>query len=383
MGEERQTLLRASFARFAEALGGWDILRLNPTYGAYAYFVFFDGNDNNTWDSAEVDGEPIFIASWNFDPENPASIDSVNGTDPGLDPDITDELILGVEHAFRPELVMGLNLTWRNISDVMEDRDFLRQPDGTVRLATRDDYFLERTLEGTLPDGRPYAADFYALHPGLSYTGGDYRTNGDRQREYLGGTLTLTKRLSNQWMARGYFNYGKTEWDIPDSFYEYDDPTDDREPWDNDGELFFEWGKWREVYLQSTWSFNVNGMYQVAPDRPWSFNVAGNIYGREGYPLPYYALFTSPTDGRSRRATVLDRSDEFRTQDVYTVDLRLDKEFAAPKGISLTFSIDAFNVFNQNYVLRRDLQLNSPRPNYLNETLSPRIFRLGVRLSWR
>jgi hypothetical protein len=383
VGEERKTLLRASFSRFAQALGVGEFARVSPIYGAYAYFVFFDGNDNNMWDNAEVDGEPIFLFPWGFDPEDPASLESPNVNDPSLDPDITDEVILGVEHAFRPELVVGLNLTWRHISQVQEDRDFLRQPDGTVRLARREDYFLERTLEGTLPDGSPYAADFYALYPGLSLTGGDYRTNGDRQREYLGGALTVTKRLTNQWMMRGYFNYGRTKWDIPDSFYEFDDPTDDREPWDNDGELFFDWGKWREVYLQSSWAFNVNGMYQVAPDRPWGFNLAGNVYGREGYPLPYYARFTSPTDGRGRSATAVGRSDEFRTQDVYTVDLRLDKEFAAPGNVSLTFSIDAFNVFNGNYVLRRALQLNSARPNYLNETLSPRIFRLGVRLSWR
>ena len=383
LGEERKTLLRASFSRFAEALGVGDIVRVSPIYAAYAYFVFFDGNDNNMWDSVEVDGEPIFLFPWGFDPEDPASLESPNVNDPSLDPDITDEVVLGVEHAFVPEFVVGLNLTWRNISHVQEDRDFIREPDGTVRLATREDYFLERTLEGTLPDGSPYAADFYALYPGLSYTGGDYRTNGDREREYLGGALTVTKRLSNQWMLRGFVNYGKTEWDVPESFFEFDDPTDDRVPGDNDGELFFDWGKFGEVFLQSTWSFNVNGMYQVAPLRPWSFNVAGNLYGREGYPLPYYVRFVSPTDGRARWATAVDRSDDFRTQDIYTLDLRIEKEFAATGNVGLTFSIDAFNVFNENYVLRRSLRLNSPRPDYLNETLSPRIFRLGVRLSWR
>ncbi len=77
------------------------------------------------------------------------------------------------------------------------------------------------------------------------------------------------------------------------------------------------------------------------------------------------------------------RSDGFRTQDIYTLDLRLDKEFAATGGLSLTFGIDAFNVFDQHPVLRRDLRLNGARPDYLNETLSPRVYRLGVRLSWR
>ena len=42
------------------------------------------------------------------------------------------------------------------------------------------------------------------------------------------------------------------------------------------------------MWLQSTWSANLNGMYQVAPDRPWGFNFAANLFAREGYPLPYF-----------------------------------------------------------------------------------------------
>jgi len=383
LGQERQTLIRASYSRFAEQLGTGDINRVNPVAGAYAYFYFIDTNDNNMWDGREIDGEPDLIAWWGFDPENPTALETPDVIDPALDPATTDEILLGVEHSFRPELVVGLHVTWRNVTDVREDRDFLREEEtGAKRLATRDDYFLERTLEGTLPDGRPYATDFYSLLPGFSYTGGSYRTNGDRKKEYLGANLTLTKRLSNQWMLRGYLSYGKTDWGIPDSFFHFDDPTDDRDTWDNDGELFMEFGKRRQVFLQSNGSLNVNGMYQLAPDRPWGFNVAGSVYARQGYPLPYYVRFVSRTDGQGRSAAV-GRSDDFRTQDIYTLDLRLEKEFAATGNAGLTFGIDAFNVFSDNYVLRRDLALNGARPDYLNETLSPRIYRLGVRLSWR
>jgi hypothetical protein len=33
-------------------------------------------------------------------------------------------------------------------------------------------------------------------------------------------------------------------------------------------------------------------MYQVAPDRPWGFNLAGNLTGRQGYPIPYFTRVT-------------------------------------------------------------------------------------------
>ena len=51
-----------------------------------------------------------------------------------------------------------------------------------------------------------------------------------------------------------------------------------------------------DIWMQASWSYNVNGMYQFAPDRAYGFNVAANIYGREGYPIPYFAA-VNPGDG--------------------------------------------------------------------------------------
>lgn len=70
-------------------------------------------------------------------------------------------------------------------------------------------------------------------------------------------------------------------------------------------------------------------------------------------------------------------------EDIFVADLRLEKEFAASGSTSLTFSIDAFNIFNEGYVLDRIRNLNSPIANWVRETLSPRVYRLGVRLNWR
>ncbi len=43
------------------------------------------------------------------------------------------------------------------------------------------------------------------------------------------------------------------------------------------------------MFINSTWSYSLNGLYQIAPDRPWGFNVAANLNGRQGYPLRYVA----------------------------------------------------------------------------------------------
>ena len=123
-------------------------------------------------------------------------------------------------------------------------------------------------------------------------------------------------------------------------------------------------------------------MYQVAPERAWGFNVAANLTGRQGYPIPYYEN-KSGSDGIRRRIGVADSITDFRYDDVFTTDVRLEKEFAATANTSLTFSIDGFNIFNDGTVLSRENNVSSSRYQWALRTIHPRVWRLGVRLNWR
>lgn len=76
-------------------------------------------------------------------------------------------------------------------------------------------------------------------------------------------------------------------------------------------------------------------------------------------------------------------ADDFRYEDVYTVDLRLEKELRAWGHGALSLSADLFNALNDGTVLRRETRLGLGSSNYVVETLSPRIWRLGVRLGWK
>ena len=234
--------------------------------------------------------------------------------------------------------------------------------------------YFDGRLFGELPDGTPYSYDTFAANPNLRSTGGTFLTNGDRQAESFSAAITLTKRLSNRWMARGFFNYVfKEEWSVPSSYFDNNDPNR-LGPEVIDGQGF--------SGLNSKWQWNLNGMYQVALDRPWGFNVAANLTGREGYPITY-TRNTFGSDGIGRTIMVVEDVDDFRYDDVFVADLRIEKEFAATGNIGLTFSIDAFNIFNEGYVLSRNTNLNSGSADWVNATLSPRIYRLGVRINWR
>ena len=123
-------------------------------------------------------------------------------------------------------------------------------------------------------------------------------------------------------------------------------------------------------------------MYQVMPDRSWGFNVAAHLSGRAGSPIPYFVP-QAGLDGISRNILAADKVDDFRNDNIAIMDIRLEKEWRATGNTSLTFSIDGFNIFNDGAVLQRFDNLNSGNAAWVREVLSPRVWRLGVRLNWR
>ncbi len=396
LGKESKTLLRASYSQFAEQLETDDLDRVNPAGTSYLTALWYDTDGSGTFNGSTLAGngpdQVVVINTNGFDITNPTALVSPNVTDPNLDPPITDELILSAEHALIPEFVVGAQVTYRKVSDLTEFRTFVRDADGNVRVNRREDYLLDSVTTGVLPNGTPFEVPAYVLNPALSYTGGELFTNGDREREYLGYSVNFTKRLSNQWMMRGYFQIGETEWDVPASHFAFQSPNlciEDEFGCNGaaggsiDGGLFAEVSAAKDdVWLQSTWQYNINGMYQVAPDRPWGFNVAANIFGREGYPLPYYVDVTT-SDEEDWDLLASTNLDDIRADDIMTVDLRLDKEFAASGNVSFTVGVDAFNVLNENYTLQRERALSTGQANFLRETLSPRIWRLSARINWK
>jgi hypothetical protein len=123
-------------------------------------------------------------------------------------------------------------------------------------------------------------------------------------------------------------------------------------------------------------------MYQVAPERVWGFNVAANLTGRQGYPIPYFESVPG-TDSIRRCIGVADSITDFRYDEIFTADVRLEKEFNATGNTSLTFSIDGFNIFNEGTVLSRENNLRSSFSEWALRTIHPRVWRLGVRINWR
>jgi outer membrane receptor protein involved in Fe transport len=127
-------------------------------------------------------------------------------------------------------------------------------------------------------------------------------------------------------------------------------------------------------------------MYQIAPDRPWSFNVAANLTGRQGYPLRYVERVVRDTIADNAGSGIdipIDADpNAFRYPDIHVVDLRVEKEFTF-SDFGLTLGADVFNAFNESYVLQRQGVLGRGNSDFVTEILSPRVVRVGARVSFR
>ena len=395
LGTERKTLLRASYSRFADQLGTATAGTLNPLLGqSYRYFLT-SNNGGPTLDRSEI-GRELGSPSGNVNPFTLQPLQS-NAVDSGLKAPLTDELLLGVEHALLPDFVVGLNLTYRKFTDILEaerlvfdstDPFSLANLDSVGRVNRRSDY-EEHTQTQAGPDGRTYTIHYWELRPGVTTRNGFLLENGDREQQYKDASLTFNKRLSNRWMMRGNVSWQDWTWQIPDS--ENEDPTDTVGGGIVDGTDVLQGsgvvsGSKGNVFISSGWSYSVNGMYQIAPARPWGFNVAANLTGRQGYPLRYVDRIVRETisDGAGLGRDVPLNSDAgaFRYPDIHVVDLRAEKELTF-SDFGLTLGIDVFNALNESYVLQRQGVLGRNNSDHVLEILSPRVYRLGARISFR
>jgi hypothetical protein len=131
-----------------------------------------------------------------------------------------------------------------------------------------------------------------------------------------------------------------------------------------------------DIYINAKWQLNANGVYQL----PWDSEVAGNLFGRQGNPVPVFRQAALGLDG-AQRVLISPALDDQRFDNTWNLDLRLAKRVAT-NHVTARVEFDLFNVFNGNVDLQRER--NGASPNYfrLNQILSPRILRVGVRLTF-
>ncbi|MGZ7080518.1 MAG: hypothetical protein ACXVJT_13990, partial [Thermoanaerobaculia bacterium] len=133
------------------------------------------------------------------------------------------------------------------------------------------------------------------------------------------------------------------------------------------------------------------GVYQVPVVET---SVGFNLTGRQGYPIPWAHRVTTSEGFKYVLAT--GDIDTYRHPNLLNLDLRVAKDIRISRA-GLTLSADVFNVTNKATILQRNTRLGrgattddlydpilrpSRSGNRITEIQSPRVFRLGARLSF-
>lgn len=389
LDDNRKTVARVSYARYAGALNAIDVFSENAAGAYYPYLAYnwVDLNGDHQAQRNEVLVDDGVAYSNVIDPANPTGNSTPDRIDPDYKANIDHEFIVGVDRELMPNLALNVAYTWRRSNRITawNPRNGLVSDNYSanerVTLQALERTFVAQTFT---PDGNLVAAN-----PGRIVT-----NRPDYHRGYNGFELSLIKRLSNKWMARAAFSYmdWKEHFDGPASVQ---NPTS-TEPRDgtHGGPLIDggpvalrSYGDKGDVYFNSKWQFNASALYQL----PAGFEVAGNVYGRQGN--PFVAIMRLPTgnDG-NLRALATPALDTIRLDNLWTFDLRAAKNMRLGPTVTLGLTLDVFNVFNRSTVLQRTRQVNAldDQDNQIVsnaffqplELLNPRIARIGVRLGF-
>ena len=392
LGTAKKTLIRGAYNQYASMLGTAAIAFGNPFY--YVQSITYFGQDING--DRVVQRNEIFddLGYYFFayvDPANPGSAEATIRLDYDTEPQRTDEFIIGLEHELLPSFVIGANLTQRNISEITWLQFEKHQGQGDYY--TPADYVVAGQVTGTLPNGESYSLPYYTVREGLPNPVYQVLTNRpDYEQKYESIEIFATKRLANRWMLRGNFTLSDWTQEIGDGAIQ--DPTQLRGPaltsvgcTTCDGSIVWEQsagsGAKQDIFINSGWSYNITGLYQL----PLDFTVGASLVGREGYPKAYSHIVAA--DGVEKYVLLPGYNDE-RYEDIMNLDLRLAKEFRIAGRAGLTLSADVFNVMDERTVLQRDSNLASgpgagdPSESYdhIRELQSPRVIRFGARLSF-
>ena len=388
LGADRKTLLRASLNRYTDQMGGFTVYGTSPAAYSYLYYYFTDLNANGRAEANEIirEGGPFDngIYSWyNIDPLNPSV--STRRWDSDLSAPTTDELILGFERQILADFSIGVNGTYRKFNDLVGL--WPEKTRGAGDWYSSSDYELAETRASfTVPNGGPTFTNIpiYDLKetvaPPVYFA---FRNLPDYSQDYVGLELNGTKRMSNRWMLRGNFTWQDWKQNIGDDGIL--DPTHLRTAngcSSCDGDIVVSGagegsGAKGGIYINSRWAYNLTGAYQIPVVEA---SLGFNLTGREGYPIPYFLRYSSSEGGKN---VLLGDIDAYRLPNVTNLDLRLAKDLRfGPAGVTL--SVDVFNILNSNTELQRnmDYRRSTTLQHQVTEVLSPRVFRLGARLTF-
>ncbi len=385
LGEDSDTLIRASYGQFASLLSsGASGFLSGPVASSALYYFAFDDNNDGLAQRDELDQGILLFAS-GFDLDNPTDTSTVNRISSDLSSPRTHELIFGIDRELPiPNSALTASVTYRRFTN------FTWAP---LIGITGADYGPVGTHTGTIPaagGGGAVSQELYAPLPGVEAPtgmGAELRNNTGYYQRYLGWEVNFIKRLSNRWMARIGYSYNDHREFFSDRAAGIIDPTPTPTSPKRDGGLVITStrgsGKSSIYFVSPKFQLVANGLYQA----PFGINIAANLLIRQGYGQPYFEnIDAHPRDFGASKNVLLSRDvGANRLPAIRDFNLRIGKEFRVDT-MTMNVDLDWFNILNADTVLGRQYDLSrAPGPTGPGQTLeimNPSLLRLGFRLGF-
>ncbi|MGZ8851898.1 MAG: outer membrane beta-barrel protein [Thermoanaerobaculia bacterium] len=377
IGQSKRTAVRGSYNRYVDQLGSSDAGASNPFYyPQILYYYWSDANGDKKVQKSEVDFASGIYSSVGLDPDNFSNAAVSNGR---IDydhhkPTTTDEFLVGVDHELLPGFAVGATFTHRNRKNFVWDQ--YEKTQGQGDFFTAADYVLASApFTGSL-NGQPFSIPYYQLKvPSQRPTFYATRNRPDYSQSYDGLELTAQKRMNNRWEMRGQLTWGDWKQHVGAAAIQNPSPL-----LFGDGCFTCDGGavassSGSDGYINARWSGSLTGIYQL----PWQMTFGTVITGREGY---INGFNVSQRVDRVTRRYVINKFEDYRFPNLYQVDLRLARQIRVAGNTGVELSVDAFNVTNQRAILWRDYTVTSASPTPIQEIQSPRVVRLGAKVSF-
>jgi hypothetical protein len=300
--------------------------------------------------------------------------------DPNLKAPVTTSLVGGVDRELVRNLGLQVSYSYTRTTNNNGNFSWYYQP--WVGL-TAADYRPGAVLSGTLPDGDTYRIPTWLPDEAKIEENGNSRmlTNWPGYVSYYHGVeVSLVKRMSNRWMARVGFALNRARESYGDAPVNHlGNPTRlDTSPLVNGGAFVVQSGGSGngEIFMHSVWQLNANGVYQA----PYGIELGASVFGRQGYPFAFYQNADLGYDG-DNTVLVTPLVDSYRLANLWDTDIRVARTFSFGR-LKVQAIADLFNLFNANTELVRDRNVDSEGFRQLAQNLSPRILRVGMRVTF-
>lgn len=373
-----KTIIRGNYARFYDQLGPIPANYINPLgacggcyTGLYTYYE--DLNADGIITRNEIDTSLAAPFRGFVSGDSAATVKDFPNhrfIDADLKAPTTDEFIAGFDRQIMNDVSFGASYTHRKYDHLWDTFiPGVTSADFTCSPLTVTNPVTGETFNTTFCD-TPNVNDQFEL---LNAPG--------QTRSYNGVEFVLNKRMSNRWMARFMgtiqdqkINYADNSTTFPGSFQ---DPTNI--PYTNDT-----WWASQStgsgsggVFTGSRWSFKASGAYQF----PYDITVGGYFKAIDGNVVP---LIRRKTQAYAEGviSVLMAPFDQERLKTIKYMDFRFEKGFTLGASGKLNLTMDVFNLFNINTVLRNERRVNTFQFREPVEIVAPRIIRLGVRYAF-